>query len=66
MVIWLERRPSAFLIADSARPAISLAALSAFLAAGEGLAGAQSERLITIWSGSTVTSTRRLPSQFSL
>jgi O-antigen/teichoic acid export membrane protein len=40
MVIWLERRPSAFLIADSARPAISLAALAAFLAAGEGLEGA--------------------------
>jgi O-antigen/teichoic acid export membrane protein len=40
MVIWLERRPSAFLIADSARPAISLAALTAFLAAGEGLEGA--------------------------
>jgi O-antigen/teichoic acid export membrane protein len=40
IVIWLERRPSAFLIADSARPAISLAALTAFLAAGEGLAGA--------------------------
>jgi O-antigen/teichoic acid export membrane protein len=40
MVIWLERRPSAFLIADSARPALSLAAVLAFLAAGEGLEGA--------------------------
>jgi O-antigen/teichoic acid export membrane protein len=40
MVIWLERRPSAFLIADSSRPALSLVAVFALLAAGEGLEGA--------------------------
>jgi O-antigen/teichoic acid export membrane protein len=40
IVIWLERRPSAFLISDSSRPALSLVALIVFLAAGEGLSGA--------------------------
>jgi O-antigen/teichoic acid export membrane protein len=40
IVIWLERRPSAFLIADSSRPTLGLVALIAFLAAGQGLEGA--------------------------
>jgi O-antigen/teichoic acid export membrane protein len=40
MVIWLERRPSAFLISDSSRPLLSLVGLTVLLAAGEGLEGA--------------------------
>jgi O-antigen/teichoic acid export membrane protein len=40
MTIWLERRPSAYLLADASRPALALAALTAFLVAGDGLEGA--------------------------
>jgi O-antigen/teichoic acid export membrane protein len=40
ITLWLERRPGAFLIADSSRPLLGLAVLTAFLAAGEGVEGA--------------------------
>ena len=40
ITLWLERRPGAFLIADTARPVLGLAALVAFLAAGSGVEGA--------------------------
>ncbi len=38
--LWLERRPTAFLIADAARPTISLIALAILLATGSGIEGA--------------------------
>ena len=40
IVLWLERRPSAYLIADTARPLLGLIALTAFLATGSGVEGA--------------------------
>jgi O-antigen/teichoic acid export membrane protein len=40
ITLWLERRPGAFLIADTARPVLGLAALAAFLAADAGVEGA--------------------------
>jgi O-antigen/teichoic acid export membrane protein len=40
ITLWLERRSGAFLIADTARPVLGLAALVAFLAAGAGVEGA--------------------------
>ncbi len=40
ITIWLERRPGAFLIADSSRPILGLAVLTAFLATGSGVEGA--------------------------
>lgn len=40
ITLWLERRPGAFLIEDTARPVLGLAALTAFLAAGSGVEGA--------------------------
>ena len=46
IVLWLERRPGAFLIADSSRPLLGLAVLTAFLAAGEGVEGAMIGTLI--------------------
>ena len=36
IVLWLERRPAAFLICDTARPVLGLAVLTAFLATGSG------------------------------
>ncbi|MDX6587527.1 MAG: Polysaccharide biosynthesis protein [Solirubrobacterales bacterium] len=38
--LWLERRPSAFIIADASRPLIGLIALTILLAAGAGIEGA--------------------------
>ena len=38
--LWFERRPTSFLIVEIARPALSLAVMSAALAAGAGLDGA--------------------------
>jgi O-antigen/teichoic acid export membrane protein len=40
IVLWLERRPGAFLIADTSRPLLGLALLTAFLATGSGVEGA--------------------------
>src|SRR5262245_15554139 len=40
ITLWLERRPGAFLIADTGRPIIGLAVLTAFLATGSGVEGA--------------------------
>ncbi len=40
IVLWLERRPTAFLIADTARPLLGLIVLAAFLASGSGVEGA--------------------------
>ena len=40
ITLWLERRPGAFLISDTARPVLGLVALTAFLAAGTGVEGA--------------------------
>ncbi len=40
IVLWLERRPGAFLIADTSRPLLGLVALTVFLAAGSGVEGA--------------------------
>jgi O-antigen/teichoic acid export membrane protein len=40
ITLWLERRPSAFLICDTGRPVLGLAVLTAFLAAGSGVEGA--------------------------
>ena len=40
IVLWLERRPQAFLVADASRPVLSLAAISVLLATGAGLEGA--------------------------
>ena len=40
ITLWLERRPSAFLICDTARPLLGLVVLTAFLATGSGVAGA--------------------------
>ncbi|MQA74143.1 MAG: oligosaccharide flippase family protein [Solirubrobacterales bacterium] len=40
IVLWLERRPGAYLVADTARPLLGLAVLTAFLATGAGVEGA--------------------------
>jgi O-antigen/teichoic acid export membrane protein len=40
ITLWLERRPTAFLICDTARPLLGLVVLTAFLAAGSGVEGA--------------------------
>ena len=40
IVLWLERRPGAYLVADTSRPVLALIALAAFLAAGSGVEGA--------------------------
>ena len=40
ITLWLERRPGAFLIADTSRPLLGLVALIAFLATGSGVEGA--------------------------
>ncbi len=40
IVLWLERRSGAFLIADTGRPILGLIGLLAFLAAGSGVEGA--------------------------
>jgi O-antigen/teichoic acid export membrane protein len=40
IVLWLERRPTAYLIADTSRPLLGLIALTGFLAAGAGVEGA--------------------------
>ena len=40
IVLWLERRPGAYLVADTSRPVLGLIALAAFLAAGSGVEGA--------------------------
>jgi O-antigen/teichoic acid export membrane protein len=40
ITLWLERRPVAFLVADTSRPLLGLAVLTAFLASGSGVEGA--------------------------
>ena len=40
ITLWLERRPGAFVIADTARPVLGLVAVLAFLASGSGVEGA--------------------------
>src|SRR3954451_1690464 len=40
ITLWLERRPGAFLIADTGRPVLGLIVLTAFLATGSGVEGA--------------------------
>jgi O-antigen/teichoic acid export membrane protein len=40
ITLWLERRPGAFLVADTSRPLLGLAVLTAFLASGSGVEGA--------------------------
>ena len=40
ITIWLERRPGAFVVSDTARPVLALAALVILLSAGGGLEGA--------------------------
>ena len=40
ITLWLERRPGAFLIADTSRPLLGLVVLTAFLATGSGVEGA--------------------------
>lgn len=40
ITLWLERRPGAFLIADTSRPVLGLAVLAALLATGSGVEGA--------------------------
>ncbi len=40
ITLWLERRPGAFVVADTARPVLGLAALTALLASGAGIEGA--------------------------
>ena len=40
ITLWLERRPAAFLICDTARPMLGLVVLTAFLATGSGVEGA--------------------------
>jgi len=40
ITLWLERRPGAFVIADTARPLLGMAAVTAFLATGSGVEGA--------------------------
>ncbi len=40
ITLWLERRPGAFVVADTARPVLGLAALTALLAGGAGIEGA--------------------------
>ena len=40
ITLWLERRPGAFVVADTARPVLGLAARRAVLAAGAGVEGA--------------------------
>ena len=46
IVLWLERRPGAFLIADTSRPLLGLVVLTAFLATGSGVEGAMLGTLI--------------------
>lgn len=46
ITLWLERRPGSFLIADTARPVLALAALVALLATGAGVEGAMIGTLI--------------------
>ena len=40
ITLWLERRPGAFVVTDTSRPVLGLAALTALLAAGMGVEGA--------------------------
>ena len=40
IVLWLERRPGAFVVSDTVRPVLGLVALVALLSAGTGLEGA--------------------------
>ncbi len=40
ITLWLERRPGAFLVADTGRPILGLIVLTAFLATGAGVEGA--------------------------
>ncbi|HLM31762.1 MAG TPA: oligosaccharide flippase family protein, partial [Solirubrobacterales bacterium] len=40
ITLWLERRPTAFLISDTSRPLLGLAVLTALLATGSGVEGA--------------------------
>ncbi len=40
IVLWLERRPGAYLIADTSRPLLGLAVLTVLLAGGSGVEGA--------------------------
>ena len=40
ITLWLERRPGAFMVADTARPVLGLAALTVLLATGSGVEGA--------------------------
>ena len=46
IVLWLERRPVAYLIADTSRPLLGLVALLVFLATGSGVEGAMLGTLI--------------------
>ena len=46
ITLWLERRPGAFLIADTSRPLLGLVVLTAFLATGSGVEGAMLGTLI--------------------
>ncbi|MET0822945.1 MAG: oligosaccharide flippase family protein [Solirubrobacterales bacterium] len=46
IVLWLERRPVSYLIADTSRPLLGLVALLAFLATGSGVEGAMLGTLI--------------------
>jgi O-antigen/teichoic acid export membrane protein len=46
ITLWLERRSSAYLIADTSRPLLGLVTLTAFLAAGSGVEGAMIGTLV--------------------
>ena len=55
IVLWLERRPGSYLIADTSRPLLGLVALLVFLATGSGVEGAMLGTLI----GTAVAGDRR-------
>ena len=54
ITLWLERRPTAFIIADASRPLIALVALVILLAAGAGLEGAIASTAIGVAGASLI------------
>lgn len=54
IVIWLERRPTAFIIADASRPIIALIALIILLASGAGVEGSIASLAIGVFGATLV------------
>ena len=54
IALWLERRPTAFIVADASRPLVALVALVILLAAGAGVEGAIASTAIGVAAASLI------------